>query len=111
MNCEGCEALERANATLVEGIGLHAVSIEEAEKDEFQRSLKRLEERFQVQSDPESVFLLTGAVNNSLEEYNRHVTQTFRTQNAHTHEIIAMLSKTLGDMAGDEPVGGSRQGD
>jgi GGDEF domain-containing protein len=87
--------LTRVAALLLEGIAVHAVECDPAERIEFQNSIRRFRRVVEEMSSNGDILVTTGAAIQTLEHYNRGIERFVRIRNKEYEEMVGMFSKAL----------------
>lgn len=88
----------RTTMLLLQAVGLHAAIADEADYETFRSDIERLALRLE-KSPYSDAFLITGSAVKALEDYNRHITGTFRSLRNELQSIVAMLTETIAALA------------
>jgi GGDEF domain-containing protein len=88
-------ALLRVATLLLEGIALHAVECDPAERSEFQNAIRKCRRQVEDMEVSGDVLVSTGAAIQTLENYNRGIERFIRIRGKGLEEMVGMLKKSL----------------
>ncbi len=93
--------LRDAISSLIEKLGVSAVTVDQLEYAAFVADIERLRESLTASMAPESVMVVAGSATQALERYNGGVTRQVHKQGREMQSIIKMMAETVVHVGGE----------